>query len=288
MAKLIIYLLLIYQLFSAFTGWSLTLSSVNGGPQISSDDKNFGTYWAFWLKLDNEEKRHIRSIISRRTVQLETRSCMDQTTRLQGSESFYFYDNIQLDQNGMVIPLREAMRTDYRYISLMNITGLRLTGEKGLNRVKRLPGENYDQYTKRKSIIRQEWRKKAFPKGNYGEIYFKLELKAYSKSPKLQSFVRISDYLEPSSELYDLFVKYKPDAWPIHYDERAHKPHHIREPELWSKKEDISKELEFKFIWNWCNEKVSTEIVFLSGDIPEKGPNRNGRPGGSSLIPIRR
>ena len=115
--------------------------------------------------------------------------------------------------------------------------------------------------------------------GTYGTVEIKAEHRVQILSPDFDesAFVTISDYNKPELPLYPRFAPYAPRGWPVYYDERAHKPHHLDRPASWDLPAVSDKEFSMKFGWNWCEDKLQAKVYVGRDSLPTPGPNRPGR-----------
>lgn len=189
--------------------------------------------------------------MSRRDISWQTFDCRTKALINKNSETFWFYDKIELNQRNQVMPIREALRPDYRYLSLLNFNGWN---------ARTPPGS---------------------PLGAYGTISVESHQKLFKTDTDAPidagEFSTLNDDAQQET---DRIARYDPKIWPIFYDERSHKPHSEREPLAWISAAPMVAEntLRGKIEWDGCDGKqIKAVMTVPPGGMPAAGPNRPGR-----------
>lgn len=134
--------------------------TVNSKPQVQIGQEHFLAYWAVWRGLRPLERVQLlsfgpgeRHLISKRDIRWEAKRCADTQILSNDSESFYFDDPIEFlpDGSGRILPLREAMRTDYRYFVMFSINSQYLPSQQERVPLRRQSEETEDEFFLRKS-----------------------------------------------------------------------------------------------------------------------------------------
>ena len=102
---------------------------VNGKPQFHITDHYFALYIGLWRGFSAEEMDLISkgaALLGHRNIQWTVRSCDSKQMLNEDSEDLWTYENLELSPNGQVIPIKEAIRPDFRYFSLANFNGLHI------------------------------------------------------------------------------------------------------------------------------------------------------------------
>lgn len=263
---------------------------VNGKPQFNITEHFFALYIGVWRTFDADELAAIRNnaaLVSQRAIHWEVLRCDDGSVEHQDQETIWVIDELAFDQEGLITPVFEAYRPGYRYFSMANIHGLYLRGQGPYVRPSRLPGESHADHTARIKAERERWWKASSPIGTKGNLWMTLTSRLVPLSittDPLQGFIHFEDYgelRETDPILEAIFKRTAPGGWPVHYDERAHKPHAFFEPQLWTLSATNVREdmLTARLEWNWCDAEapLKARIVVPRGGTLPPGPNRGGR-----------
>ncbi len=238
--------------------------TVNGSPQFTQTKDQFGFYWSLWRNLSLKERQNIGksgSLISQRNIKWNISECNSLKTH-SDQESFWYWDPIRFDEEGKIIPIREATRKGYLYLNLLTLGSSRLWGAEPSS-----------------------------PKNSWGELEIEAIHHIYSEylSVNPKEFLRFPEYVNRSHPLYETMNRYSPYRWPIYYDERAHKLHSLKEPSFWNAELPPITEtvIKVKLLWNWCDNDsgLKFKVQVPKGQLFPPGPNRPGRSdsGDSSL-----
>jgi hypothetical protein len=230
--------------------------SVNAGPQLSIRDGGFAFYWGLWRTLNLTERQALPDgghLISKREIRWKTYRCEDHSLARQDGELFYFLDRVDFDRFGRIVPIPEALRSDWLYLSMINFSSTHVlsTG--------------------------------AGASGTFGEVLVDAE------HVLLPNAVSVSDagFFDLSRAPWN--ERYHPNSWPIFYDERAHKPHSLKQPAAFnstthSMNGAISRDrFAMRILWSACPPKNGRadplEVIALvaPGSQPLDGPSRPGR-----------
>lgn len=265
----------------AITNEPAPYETVNGLPQMSASDSQFSFYWGIWRGISPSEKALIlaspqkqASLVSRRSVVWDIHDCATSALLHRNHEEFYFLDNLELE-NDKLRPLREAVRPGWRYFSMGTFNSL---------------------FAREGSDIRsqQDLKKLQSRRGQRGQVMIQAEHKFFTVPPAdlKSSFVSFFDYRADDARLLDgVFAPFNPYRWPVYYDERAHKPHSINEPEIWrTVGNNDPRTFNARLVWNWCENGEKPVAYFEVGpdDLPPPGPNRPGRTdSGTTELPLR-
>ncbi len=247
---------------------SADYSTVNGLPQLASDADHFSFYWSVWRDWKNKEKE---MLVSERSLNWELRSCDTKETVSQKAERFWYLD---------VDTIAEANWSGHLYLNLINFNSLFAKTHSPYLSLKRLPNESLHEYQKRNSEAYQKWRASLSMRGHYGVIHINADhrLVPTLSAEESAEFIRTTQYENPSQLLFEKFLPYKSDRWPVYFDERAHKPHAIEKPSIWEKNFISQTVFVARLDWNACDEKIKATFVVPKGGLPAPGPNRPGRP----------
>ncbi len=159
-----------------------------------------------------------------------------------------------------------------------------------------LQGESNREFRERNELARQAWLTGQTRRGQRGHVMLQSEHKFFGVAPSTirPSFVSFFDYrADDINQLDGAFAAFNPSRWPVHYDERAHKPHSIEAPEIWraNEKKITGRQFNVRLNWNWCDgaEKPSAQFEAVPEDLPPPGPNRPGRTdSGNTPLPVTR
>ncbi len=267
------------------------LSYVNSQPQFNITERFFALYIGVWRGFDASEIQAIQNgaeLVSQRQVRWEVLRCQDDTVEHQDSEVIWTFDQLRLDDAGMVVPVFEAVRPGFRYFSLINLHGLYLRGRGDFKRPSRNPEESSEDYQRRAELAKADWWRASSPKGTRGSVEIQLEMRLVDGQHEAElgeQFIRFEDYktiAESQPNMRDIFIRTAPSRWPVSYDERAHKPHSFTEPKLWQDaapnilRNDL---IQARLEWNWCDveKPLNARIVVPPGGRLPPGPNRSGR-----------
>lgn len=262
------------------------LSTVNAKPQLSVERGHFGFYWAVWRDLSPTERLSLSSVggslISKRDIHWELASCETQSSLHQHGETFWFLDPLQWE-NGELIPVKEAQRPGYRYLNLITLSSRFLKGQGAYTPPKREKDESSQAYTLRKRIDFQNWKEATSLLGTYGTIRIKSEQRLLAELPQtLQSqFTQLENYGNLPTAQQSFLSKFNPMAWPVYYDERAHKLHTWKKPVIWEDSNSLHTDvLQLRLKWNGCEKEKGLAIsgFMPEGGLPPPGPSRSGRP----------
>lgn len=261
--------------------------TVNELPQFSDDDEHFLFYWAVWRHLTSEEKTAIganpSAIISRRDISWSVNECISGNRINMDGENVWYLDELITGNDGLIKPIKEAPRNDFRYITMLNINSQHLRGVGPWIGPKKQPGETMEDWDQRRHRAYLEWLEKSWAKGTKGEIILSADHRLYKNSSLAQEdqWIKPEDYPRLTGLPLQLITKYSPKQWPVYFDERAHKPHSFTEPATWGKTDNFLTQRKFRMRleWNWCdtNEPVKIEVFVPRGELPPGGPNRPGR-----------
>ncbi len=265
--------------------------TVNIEPQFSTSPETFYFYWGVWRTLSPTERSALQThgghLYSHRKIHWRVIDCKTGVLSRDAGENFWFWDQVGLDSEGRLIPIREAQRPDYLYFSLLNLNAWNLRGTPPFVAPRREAGEVSDHLYERTKVTYEAWKKSASPAGTRGTLVVKAthRLSDHRVTPKSSDFFSIDDYTQGKSnlspELSAQLDGYHPARWPIHYDERAHKPHHLREPELWRNTQSTISESKFamKLEWDGCVDRapITVTVRIPKNGMPAPGPNRPGR-----------
>ena len=246
--------------------------TVNGVPQLSvPGPDSFHAYWGVWRTLTDAEREALRSsgsgrLFSHRKISWKTVRCDDGAEVGADGEDVWYLDPIVFDDEGRVEPIREALRSDYRYFSLLNLNGMKLAGPQARS-LKGLRGEV--------------------------ELDSRLFLFASAQAPSVAGFLSLRGFQGSKDPGHQAFLdKTHPYRWPVYYDERAHKDHSLRAPVDFGEFESraLSQDhFQMRLVWDSCDgATVRVEGRVPGGVIPVGGPNRPMREDrGDSPLPIR-
>ncbi len=308
--------------WSGFTALDLAndfavYETVNSKPQVQIGQEHFLAYWAVWRGLRPLERVQLlsfgpgeRHLISKRDIRWEAKRCADTQILSNDSESFYFDDPIEFlpDGSGRILPLREAMRTDYRYFVMFSINSQYLPSQQERVPLRRQSEETEDEFFLRKKLSISDWERKHSILGTYGFFEVSAEHRLYggkllgtqaresgvggSAGAGASSWIHFDDYFEKiSDDLRSKLKKYAPMRWPVYYDERSHKPHSFSMPSFWDAGAPLElgrNILQMRIYWNACGEKIQLKAVVPKGSTIQAGPTRPFRSdeGKSTLEPI--
>lgn len=260
---------------------------VNGVPQFNITEKFFALYIGVWRGFDEPEIDTVQtgaSLLSKRHISWKVEHCETPSLQHQDFETIWTYDQLRLNDEGLVVPIIEANRPGFRYFSMTNLHGLYLRGTGEFKRPKRLPGETSSELRARIEAARTDWREAASPKHTTGQVTITLEMRLVNEDHQnvvATQFLDFSNYNQLAADnptLAALFYKTAPNRWPVSYDERAHKPHAFTEPNIWNASTSSRTDtLKARLEWNWCSPVISARIVVPRGQLLPPGPNRSGR-----------
>jgi hypothetical protein len=274
--------------------------TVNKVPQLSVYGNQFSFYWGIWRGLSPEEEEFMRnspgqqaSLVSRRSVVWELTDCASGALLHRDHEEFWYLDELQLENNALR-PLREATRPGWRYFSMGSFDSTLARGAWGFPELTQRGGESNREFRERYAVERQVWTQNQSRKGQRGKVMLQSEHKFFPVAPSTirSSFVSFFDYRADDANLLDgVYARYNPAWWPVHYDERAHKPHNIETPAIWRETETSVRGRAFnaRLLWNWCDsgEKPVATFEVVPGEMPPPGPNRPGRTdAGNTTLPV--
>lgn len=266
--------------------------TVNGEPQYAGNDDHFMVYWAIWRQLSADEQEALGSttdgvILSLRDIYWTTTDCVSNQHINMDGETVWYLDQLTLGEDQLIKPIKEAPRAGFRYFSMLNLNSQHLRGSGPWVGPKKERGETMEQWDLRRHKAYLEWLHRSWAKGTKGQLFLTAEHRLYAseKLSPADQWIDPKDYPQLTGEPLQLVSKYSPRQWPIHFDERAHKPHLFSEPVSWRNPQDALSTHSFRLRldWNWCDEvgPVKTEIFVPQGMMPPPGPNRVGRSGGS-------
>lgn len=269
---------------------SSVYETVNSVPQFADDADHFLFYWAVWRALSKEERSVLSgtegNLISRRDIKWKMQDCQTDSLLNQNGETVWYLDKLRLDSEGLLIPIKEAPRKDHRYFTLINLNSQHLRGAGPYVAPKKNRGESMSDWDKRRGIARQEWLKKSKAQGTKGTVWILADHRFLLPTMGVdqENWIQPSDYPKLTGDLLNIITRYSPRQWPIHFDERSHKPHLFSEPKIWNRSAEenqiLSRRLfRMRLDWNWCeaNQPVKIGIFVPKGELPPPGPNRPGR-----------
>jgi hypothetical protein len=262
--------------------------TVNAEPQFADNDDHFLMYWAVWRQLSPSEKLALGNplkgaILSYRDIYWTVTDCNSDNNINMDGEQVWFIDRLETGDDGLVKPIKEAPRKDYRYFAMLNLNSQHLRGAGPWNGPKKERGETMEQWDMRRHKAYLAWLHGSWAKGTRGQLHMKAEHRLYNADQLLpeDKWIEPKDYPHLTGNALQLITKYSPRQWPVYFDERAHKPHSFTEPQTWLTSENtISKhQFRMRFDWNWCDvsKPVVAEIFVPKGELPPPGPNRPGR-----------
>lgn len=260
--------------------------TVNSVPQFAGGENHFLFYWAIWRGISDSEKEAFNggegALISLREISWELKDCNQGTLIHSDKERVWYYDDLRFNPQGDLIPIKEAPRLGYRYFSLMNLNSQHLRGAGPFKGPKKERGEKMEDWDKRRHAAFLEWLHKSWAKKSLGSVWLQAEHKLFSKQALTEKEVWIDpkDYSKLTGALLETITKLSSSRWPVHFDERAHKPHRFEEPLSWKNPNALSQNrFRMRLDWNWCdlNQPVKVEAFVPKGEMPAPGPNRPGR-----------
>lgn len=272
--------------------------TVNSEPQFADGDDHFLVYWAVWRQLAPAELQKMGTtltgaLISLRDIYWTVTDCSSNKPINIDGEKVWYFDELEFDQSGRLKPIKEAPRAGYRYFSMLNLNSQHLRGAGPWIGPKKQRGETVEQWDARRHKAYLEWLHRSWAKGTRGQLTLNSEHRLYEAEniSTDDKWIQPKDYPYLTGEALQLVSKYAPRQWPIHFDERAHKPHSFLEPLTWrASAQPISvNKLRARLDWNWCdvNKPVVAEMFFPRGEMPPAGPNRPGRTdGGHNKIKV--
>jgi len=261
--------------------------TVNEIPQLAVDSDNFAFYWGVWRGMSDAEQKTLNGepgvLISKRLIHWQTYDCKTRQRIHADQELFWYWDELRLNGAGALDPLPEAPRSGYRYFSLLSANGLFLKGLPPFTNMPTFPGERRESYRQRNAEALKLWRIKASPVGTYGDISTENWHRLWKESDVTHlrdQFYEFAEYTQLPEDVIKVLTRYNPKAWPIYYDERAHKPHTLKEIDLPDFGSLTANKLRLRFRWNWCDtgKPVLASAEVAKGELPPPGPNRSGRP----------
>lgn len=264
-----------------------TYETVNYEPQFADGDDHFLFYWAVWRQLSPAERDQLGPelgmIISQRDIYWSVDDCTTGARLNMDGENIWYRDDLKLNQDGNITPIKEAPRAGYRYFVMANINSQHLRGAGPWIGPKKERGETMEQWDQRRHKAYLEWLGRSWAKGTRGQINLTSTHRLFKQMDLVASDAWISpkDYPQVTGEALQLITKYSPKQWPVYFDERAHKPHMFSEPQTWKKTSEVVSEKQFRMRldWNWCepSKPVQVEVFVPKGELPPGGPNRPGR-----------
>lgn len=284
------WIALVFNLFIVLTPISHAsdlsqYSNVNSLPQIGMDENTFSFYWAVWRSLSREEEKRIKkggggALLSQRDLSWEVRDCENGTVLNQDGERIWFLDAIRFNSNGYVIPLKESGRPGYLYLVMANANALYFRNIGPFVPPRRLKQESYSAFQVRRNQAFDTWFAQASPMGTKGHIDVLALHRLFDRKGETfeSEFVTLEEYRSKKTALANQFSKYRPDRWPIFWDERAHKPHSLQQPSQWDREFLTENKLRMRFEWDACDRSrmVKAAAHFPKGGIPASGENRPG------------
>lgn len=274
--------------------------TVNIRPQFSVDNNQFYFYWGLWRRMSDVERRQMdtmprqqASLISKRSVAWTLYDCGTNELLHQNREDFYFLDELKI-QDGELKPVHEAFRPGWRYFSMGSFNSALAREDLGRPNLTQNPGETNREFRDRKAAFNIDWLSKQSRIGQKGEVILQAEHRFFAVNfdEVKKSFVVFEDYRQNDTvDLAGKFAPFNPSRWPVLYDERAHKPHSFKQPDIWntSNVRGSTRQFGAKLIWNWCEagDKPKAQFEIDAKDLPPPGPNRPGRTdAGNTELPI--
>ncbi|MFM8270397.1 MAG: hypothetical protein ACKN9V_09440 [Pseudomonadota bacterium] len=260
--------------------------TVNSVPQFAAGEDHFLFYWAIWRGIAEAEKAALNggegALLSMRDISWQMQDCSSGALIHSDKERVWYFDDLRFNPQGEIIPIKEANRLGYRYINMMNINSQHLRGAGPFKAPKKNRGEKMEDWDKRRHAAFLEWLHKSWAKNSRGSIWLNAQHKLFSKQHLTEKdpWIEPRDYPKLSGNLLEMITKLSSSRWPIHFDERAHKPHLFEEPKSWTNPQVISKnQFRMRLDWNWCDpsQQVKVELFVPRGEMPPPGPNRPGR-----------
>jgi hypothetical protein len=281
-----ILLITLTSLLISLTSFSGTYETVNSVPQFADGENHFLLYWAVWRGLSEKEKAAFSggegSLLSLRDISWKMNDCTNGTLIHSDGERVWYFDDLRFNPQGVLIPIKEAPRPGYRYFNMLNINSQHLRGAGPFKGPKKNRGEKMEEWDKRRHAAFLDWQEKSWAKNTKGSIWLNAEHKLFSKQSLIEkdNWIDPKDYSKLTGSLLETITKLSSSRWPVHFDERSHKPHLFEEPKNWKNTQVVSQNrFRARLDWNWCdaNQPVKVELFVAKGELPPPGPNRPGR-----------